>query len=384
MPFLASSSYLVEERGLRPASIYQYRHHLDRFAAYLGRIGVRSIGELSPTILSAYIAERAGAGLAKSDGARQCGVLRVFLRYAHREGVLGRDLSGAVGVAAGLPTVGHPAVDLLGRRRASARRQSIAAPRAGRRDYAILLLLVTYGLRGREVAALTLDDIDWKRERLADPGAQGRAFDRVPVVARCRRGDRRLPPARPTQTQRPARVLPRAGAGQPDRRGRGVLLRSRTTCCGPGSRFPDRDRTRCATSAVQRLVDADFSLKTIGDFVGHRSPAPPRSTPRSPSRRCVEVALGDGEEVLAMSRGPGHRCRATSSRTSGRWAASTAPRRPTLRLLVRFAAISTARPARPAHSAVARRLPRVAAQAASREASTTSLGVVALAFSTGR
>ncbi len=31
---------------------------------------------------------------------------------------------------------------------------------AGRRDYAILLLLVTYGLRGREVAALTLDDID--------------------------------------------------------------------------------------------------------------------------------------------------------------------------------------------------------------------------------
>ncbi len=33
----------------------------------------------------------------------------------------------------------------------------------GRRDYAVLLLLVTYGLRGRDVAALTLDDIDWKR-----------------------------------------------------------------------------------------------------------------------------------------------------------------------------------------------------------------------------
>ena len=36
----------------------------------------------------------------------------------------------------------------------------------GRRDYAILLLLVTYGLRAREVANLTLDDIDWRRERL--------------------------------------------------------------------------------------------------------------------------------------------------------------------------------------------------------------------------
>ena len=41
--------------------------------------------------------------------------------------------------------------------------------RCGKRDYAILLLLATYGLRGREVAALTLDDIDWKRERLAIP-----------------------------------------------------------------------------------------------------------------------------------------------------------------------------------------------------------------------
>lgn len=80
--------YLDEERGLRPASIYQYRHHLDRFEAYLARIGVRSLGELSPPILSAYIVERAGAGLAKSTVRDSAGVLRVFLRYAHREGVL--------------------------------------------------------------------------------------------------------------------------------------------------------------------------------------------------------------------------------------------------------------------------------------------------------
>src|SRR5207249_11752641 len=40
---------------------------------------------------------------------------------------------------------------------------------AGRRDYAILLLLVTYGLRAREVAALTLDDIDWRQERFRIP-----------------------------------------------------------------------------------------------------------------------------------------------------------------------------------------------------------------------
>ncbi len=39
----------------------------------------------------------------------------------------------------------------------------------GRRDYAMLLLLVTYGLRAREVAALTLDNLDWRHDRLRIP-----------------------------------------------------------------------------------------------------------------------------------------------------------------------------------------------------------------------
>lgn len=46
----------------------------------------------------------------------------------------------------------------------------------GRRDYAILLLLVTYGLRAHEVARLTLDDIDWKRERLQEADQRFRRF----------------------------------------------------------------------------------------------------------------------------------------------------------------------------------------------------------------
>src|SRR5208282_3135237 len=89
--------YLAEERGLRPASVLGYRHHLDRFEAYLRRIGVRSIQELSPAILSAFVVERAGAGLAKSTVRGAAGVLRVFLRYARREGILASDLSAAVG-----------------------------------------------------------------------------------------------------------------------------------------------------------------------------------------------------------------------------------------------------------------------------------------------
>jgi integrase/recombinase XerD len=160
--------YLVEERGLRPASVDGYRHHLRPFEAYLRRIGVQSIRELSPVILSAFIVERAGAGLAKTRVSGTAGVLRVFLRYAHWQGILASDLSATVGwpQVYRLSTVPRSiSWDEVNRVLAGVDRRTIA----GRRDYAILLLLVTYGLRGREVAALTVDDIDWKRERLAIP-----------------------------------------------------------------------------------------------------------------------------------------------------------------------------------------------------------------------
>ena len=100
LPFAAELpgffQYLEGERGLRPTSIASYRHHLSRLEAYLARIGVRRLSELSPAILSAFIAERAGSGLAKVSLCECCATLRVFLRYAHRERLVAIDLSGAV------------------------------------------------------------------------------------------------------------------------------------------------------------------------------------------------------------------------------------------------------------------------------------------------
>ncbi len=137
-----------------------------------------------------------------------------------------------------------------------------------------MLLLVTYGLRGREVAALTLDDIDWKRERLAVPerkAGHSTAFPLSPSVGEAIVDY--LQHGRPAD-DRPSRVLPgrgsasgRSGPPRCPRCARHYLLKAGIDVS------PARARTRCATPAVQRLVDADFDLKTIGDFVGHRSAA---------------------------------------------------------------------------------------------------------------
>jgi integrase/recombinase XerD len=52
-------------------------------------------------------------------------------------------------------------------------------------------------------------------------------------------------------------------------------------------------------SAVQRLVDANFDMKTIGDFVGHRSARSTEIYAKVALEPLREVAIGDGETVLS-------------------------------------------------------------------------------------
>jgi len=51
-------------------------------------------------------------------------------------------------------------------------------------------------------------------------------------------------------------------------------------------------------SCVQRLIDADFSLKSAGDFVGHGSPRSTEIYTKIDVENLREVALGDGESLL--------------------------------------------------------------------------------------
>ena len=272
-----------------------YRHHLDRFEAYLTRVGA-GVHELSPALLSAFVTERAGAGLAKTTVREGCGVLRVFLRYAHREGVLGRDLSATVEwpQAYRLSTIPRSITwEEVERVLAGVDRRTAC----GKRDYAILLLLVIYGLRGREVAALTLDDIDWRRERLAVPerkAGHSTAFPLSPpvgeaVVDYLRNG-------RPPTSDR--RVFMRAVAPVHPLGAAAVSGCARRYLLAAGVEVPRPGSHTLRHTCVQRLVDADFSLKEIGDFVGHRSAASTEIYAKVAVESLREVALGDGEEVL--------------------------------------------------------------------------------------
>lgn len=290
--------YLTAERGLRPRTIGNYQYHLSRFEAYLASIEVARLSELSPAILSAFIAERAGAGLSKASLRDGCGVLRVFLRYAHREGVVGSDLSAVMEwpQAYRLSSIPRSITwEEVGTVLAGVDRRSPC----GKRDWAILMLLVTYGLRGREVAALTLDDIDWKRERLRVPERKAGHSTAFPLSVSV--GEALLDylqHGRPQTEQR--RVFFRAAAPIEPIGAAAVSSRARHYLLKAGIEVPRPGSHTLRHTCVQRLVDADFALKTIGDFIGHRSAQSTEIYAKVAVEPLRQVVLGgDGEEVLS-------------------------------------------------------------------------------------
>lgn len=298
-PFLAEAprflTYLREERGLRDPSIHHYGHYLRIFERYLERIGVRRLEELSPAILSAFVTE-ASTGLSKNTITGLCSALRVFLRYCHRERLLTRDLSVAIEQPRTYRLSSVPRSitwEEVGRMLECVDRRT----RVGKRDHAILLLLVTYGLRAREVATLTLDDIDWERERLLVPERKAghcTAYPLSSVVGEALLDY--LKHGRP-QTQR-REVFFRALAPHLPMTWNAISNRATHYLRKAGIRVRRPGSHTLRHTCVQRLIDAEFPLKTIGDYVGHRSPSSTEVYSKVAIESLREVALGDGEALL--------------------------------------------------------------------------------------
>lgn len=84
-----------------------------------------------------------------------------------------------------LPQHPRPCQESWGLSAADARALLTACDRrtaAGRRDYAVILLLMRLGLRACEVAALRLEDIDWRAGLITVHG-KGQRLDQLPLPA---------------------------------------------------------------------------------------------------------------------------------------------------------------------------------------------------------
>ena len=168
--------FMLQERALAFSTADVYLAHVRCFLSWCAPDGdVTGVG--ASDVTGAVLRE--SAAVSANTAKLFVAALRSFLRFCFIEGLTPNDLSGAVlsvgrGRSSRLPKGIGPRVAEALVRTCDRRRSK------GRRDYAILLILLRLGLRASEVSGLRLDDIDWRAGEVVVHG-KGRREDRLPL-----------------------------------------------------------------------------------------------------------------------------------------------------------------------------------------------------------
>ena len=155
----------------------------------------------------------------------------------------------------------------------------------GRRDYAIFILMATYGLRACEVVTLTIDDVEWRARRLRIPQRKTRGTLWLPLTDEV--GTALLDYLRHARVALNVRRQRVPFRGAPPRTFRELFLRCRTPAGilkptavteafqawskRSGLAIPFQGPHCVRHSYAVHLLRSGLSLKTIGDLLGHRT-----------------------------------------------------------------------------------------------------------------
>jgi len=164
----AYTTYLEQVRGFARSTCTYHRWTVTEFLKHLGY-------EKSPTCLAALTGRDLEAflcaiGPRQTRGSLQHVVshLRAFLRFLVSTGEIPQGLETQIDTPRVYRGEQLPRALPWETVRALLKAIDRTTP-MGRRDYAIFLLIATYGLRACEVVTLTLDDVEWRAARLRIP-----------------------------------------------------------------------------------------------------------------------------------------------------------------------------------------------------------------------
>jgi site-specific recombinase XerD len=234
--------WLTEVHGLSAGTLEKNSPIAAALLAWLGQQPEsRSLERLSTDDIDRFLASRLPP-LRRATRLGVCSSLRSFLRYLHYAKYIPRDLAVMVTQPSHyqfeeIPCSFTP--EQVEGVLAAARKDRSPT---GLRDYAILLLLATYGLRGGEVRRLKLDDIEWRGERLRIHQSKTGAESVLPLVE---------PVAEA--------LLDYLQHGRPNTSEREVFLRAYARRGAHAFRF----------ARAISMMRASVSLKWIGDLLGH-------------------------------------------------------------------------------------------------------------------
>jgi integrase/recombinase XerD len=277
---------LKDERGYADQTLTTRASALNLFFEWLGKQG-HSLKDVSPATIAAYFVQNKASGWKKSTIKAYGQSLRSFFRFASNRGWCAPGLADTIKgpqiySLASLPE--GPSWEQV--------QQLIANLNTDLpthvRDRAIVLLLAVYGLRIGEVCRLTLDDLDWVNEKIRVRRLKNRRSQEFPLTAEV--GNAILKYLRNVRPQGAERVLflrlrtphePLTAGGASCC----IAVHIRALGCLPHYGAHSL-RHACAT----HLLQEGFSLKEIGDLLGHRSPRSTQIYAKVERKKLLQVA----------------------------------------------------------------------------------------------
>ena len=174
------ADWLRVERGLAAESVRCYRGQAAKLLGGLADPLDAAIAGLDAAAVTGFVVSQTRSTRSVWSAKAQVTALRALLRFLHLRGMTQGSLVEAVPAVAGWRLAGLPR---------GLRPDQVAALLAapdttttvGLRDCAVLTVLAGLGLRGAEVAALRLDDLDWRHGEVLVRG-KGARVERLPLI----------------------------------------------------------------------------------------------------------------------------------------------------------------------------------------------------------
>lgn len=258
--------YLVDERGLTALPVARYETAARLFLAARVSADGSGVERLDGADVSLFLAGECPKRSVSTARQLTAG-LRSLLRYLYLTGQVPNPLVWAVPAVAdrrdrslsrGLePAVVRRLLDSCDRRRT-----------VGRRDYAVLLLLSRLGLRAGEVAAITLDDIDWRAGELVIHNGKGRRDQRLPLPADLGAAIVSYLRRRPRIEERAVFLRMIAPAGPITRRGVSGIVGAACKRAG----VPVVGSHALRHTAATEMLKGGASLQEIAEVLHHQDP----------------------------------------------------------------------------------------------------------------
>lgn len=257
-----------DQRGLSDVTIRNQCWHAQKFLNWLDGQN-RSLGEVSLEELDAFLSLQAAQGWGRVSVATSAKALRSFFRHAEAHTWCAQGLAAGIDgprvfKQEGLPMgPSWPDVERLLTSTRGDRPREI-------RDHAILQLFALYAFRSGEVAALQLDDLHWHRELIVVARPKQRRAQEYPLVPTVGEAILRyLQQVRPRCARRELFLTLKAPFRPLSAGGLYHVVSSRLFELNIQSlrHGPHSLRHACAG----HLLAEGFSLKEIGDHLGHRS-----------------------------------------------------------------------------------------------------------------